>query len=74
MSIAVTVELFISLESEIARHPDPVPISNILNYFYLYYLYYFKTSSIIISDSGLGSKTSELTKNSYFQKYFFNYF
>ena len=54
MSIAVTVELFISLESEIARHPDPVPTSNILILFLFILLILLKTSSIIISDSGLG--------------------
>ena len=39
MSIAVTVELFISLESEIARHPDPVPTSNILIFIFVYITY-----------------------------------
>ena len=59
-SIAVILALINSLANEIARAPDPVPISNILILQCLF-LINFKLSSINPSVSGLGSKTNSLT-------------
>ena len=51
-----------------SMHPDPVPISKILSLDL--FLVNFKTSSMIISVSGLGIKTFSVILNSYFQKSF----
>ena len=60
ISIAVMLALINSLASEIARAPDPVPISNILILECLFFIN-FILSSTIPSVSGLGSKTNSLT-------------
>ena len=59
ISIAVTSELINSFARDIAKHPEPVPISKFL--VFSFNLKLFKASSTINSVSGLGSKTSEFT-------------
>ena len=66
LSIAVILQFGLSFISEIAIHPEPVPISNI-------FLFddngkIFKIFSIINSVSGRGIRTFLSTKNLYFQK------
>ena len=60
ISIAVTSELINSFARDIAKHPEPVPISRIFSFF-SFNLKLFNASSTINSVSGLGSKTSEFT-------------
>ena len=60
MSMANISAFTNSLANEIARAPEPVPISRILIFDFLSFIN-FKLSSIIASVSGLGSNTKLLT-------------
>ena len=63
------VKFFFSLNKDNNIQPDPTPTSKTFKF--LLFLVIFKTSSIIISVSGLGIKTSLVISKVSFQKLFF---